>query len=188
MSHTIKHLTTVLINTIHHLLTESKGYMPILLLDRKVCFKIIPAVSGRTDIVKNEYRHMSFHPIPKENSWERKYFYLVGYFDISPFVLIASQNYRTWNFHYSWQEIPTWVFFIFLGKMSTLGFLLIYIEMKRSDMPKIQKKVFIWVCRSDLRYLVSQQFSLRFHMVTTARHLTGALAHAIIPSLRLDSD
>lgn len=140
MSHAIKHLTTVLINTIRHLLTESKGYVPILLLDRKVCFKITPAVSGRTDIVKNESRDMSFHPIPKEHSWERKQFYPEGYFDISPFVLIAGWKHRTWNFHYSWQEIPTWFFFIFLGKMSTLGFLLIYIEMKCSDMPKIQKK------------------------------------------------
>ena len=116
--------------------------MPILLLDRKLCFKITPAVSGRTDIVKNEYRDMSFHPIPKEHSWERKYFYPVGYFDISPFVLIARQNYRTWNFHYSWQEILTLLFFIFLGKMSTLDFLVIYMKMKCSDMPKIQKKSF----------------------------------------------
>lgn len=53
---------------------------------------------------------MSFHLIPKEHSWERMHCYPVGYFDISPFVLIASWNYRTWNLHYSWQEIPTWFF------------------------------------------------------------------------------
>lgn len=116
VSHTIKHLTTVLINTIHHLLSESKCYMPILLLSRKVYFKIISVVSRCTNSVKDEYRYMSFHSIPQKHSSERKNFYPVGYSDISPFVLTASQNYRTWNFNYSWQEISTWLKKIFLRK------------------------------------------------------------------------
>lgn len=67
----------------------------------------------------------------------------MGYFDIILFVVIASQNYRTLSFHYSCQKTPIYFFLIYLGKMSTWGFLLNSIEMKYSDSSKYEKSFFL---------------------------------------------
>lgn len=72
--------------------------------------------------------------------------------------------------------------------MSTLDFLLNYIEMKCSDMPKIQKTFYSETAGVTQNTFLNSNSVWDFHLMTTSPHLAGMLAPAIIPSLRLDTD